>query len=125
MKPTIPLSPPQAIPPHALVRGQSPKKSRPSPSKIPIPVVPHEVAGPGTASVTGVEMLSNPFEESSTGARHSNGNTTVALRTEEEQQLAAKEREENARRESEKKEILERRDARRKSLGLSNHYLTS
>lgn len=123
MKPTIPLSPLRAIPPHASVRGRSPKKSRSSPSKIPIPVVPHEVVGHGTASVTGVERLSNPFEESSTGA-HSNGNTTVALRTEEEQQLAAKEREENARRESEKNEILERRDARRKSLGLSNHYLT-
>lgn len=117
LKPTIPLSPPKPIPPHASARGRSPNKSRSSPSKIPIPVAPSEPTVCVAASVTGVERLSNPFENSSSGARHSDGNTKVALRTEEEQQLAAKEREENSRRELEKKEILERRDARRKSLG--------
>ena len=125
LKPTIPLSPPKPIPPHALARGRSPNKSRSSPSKIPKPVVPFESIGEGVATVIGVDRLSNPFEGSSPGTRHSDGNTRVALRTEEEQQLAAKEREENARREFEKKEILERRDARRKSLGMSICYPSS
>jgi len=119
LKPTIPLSPPKPIPPHASARGRSPNKSRSSPSKIPKPVASYEPTGSIAASVTGVERLSNPFEGSSTGARHSDEKTKVALKTEEEQQLATKERDENARRELEKKEILERRDARRKSLGMS------
>ena len=123
LKPTIPLPPPKSIPPHASARGRSPNKSRSSPSKIPKPIVSYEVTGDSVGSVTGIDRLSNPFEDSSTGARTSDGSTRVALRTEEEQQRAAQKREEDAKRESEKQEIQERRDARRKSLGMWSRHL--
>ncbi len=116
LKPTIPLSPPKPIPPHPSARKYSPTKLRSSPGKQ----AKSNVLIPGleaTASVTGLDRLSNPFEHSSTTPQHSERDTKVALRTEEEQQLAAKEREESERRELEKRDILERRDARRKSLG--------
>jgi hypothetical protein len=66
------------------------------------------------APVSGLANLQNPFM--STPATNVN-ETKVTLKTEEEQQAAARESEEKERRESEKNEILQRRDARRKSLG--------
>jgi len=124
LKPTIPLSPPKTIPPHASARKNSPSKTRSSPSKqsqadgLINSSTPDETTPKDSASVTGADRLSNPFEGSSVIAQHHERDTRVALRTEEEQQVAVKEREEKARRELEKKDVLERRDARRKSLGM-------
>ena len=61
---------------------------------------------------SGLENIPNPFDEPAAGApldKDLSEGTRIAVRTEEEQQAAARERE--------KQDILERRDARRKSLG--------
>ncbi|KAI9879596.1 MAG: hypothetical protein M1830_008046 [Pleopsidium flavum] len=122
LKPTIPLSPPKPIPPHTAARKRSPSKIPLSPSKRnqargPVNSSdPDEAIQKDAASVTEANRLSNPFEGSSVIAQQQEQDTRVALRTEEEQQAAVKEREEKERRELEKKDILGRRDARRKSL---------
>ena len=63
---------------------------------------------------SGLENVPNPFEDLRTTKEPLQENR-VSLRTEEEQQTAAKEREQKA--------LVERRDARRKSLGMSNSLM--
>jgi len=105
LKPTIPLSPPKAIPPHKGEQKASPGKA--SASRTP-------EKSPAKSSVDQSSGLPNPFEGSPTraGPKSYSPNRSparVALRTEEEQQAAAKERE--------RQELLAHKDARRKSLG--------
>ena len=102
LKPSIPLSPLKPIPSHSSLRKGSPSKSRPGSS----PVKP----GPRSKlGQSGLEAVPNPFDiESPRKATDSNEGKSVSLKSEEEQQAAARERE--------RKEIIERRDARRKSL---------
>ena len=117
LKPTIPLSPPKQIPPHSNGRKSSPRKGKSgaSPNKV---TENSSVVGSFSSNTTlrqsGIERLSNPFQEANTGSTNQNesqaGQTRVVVRTEEEQQASAKERE--------RQEILDRRDARRKSLGM-------
>ena len=118
LKPTIPLSPPKPIPPYPNSRELSPAKSKNglSPKKSPRRS-PKKEELEGTARSlgdlrqSGLENLPNPFDEASNQAADNKPSqeTRVAVRTEEQQQAAAKERE--------RKELVERRDARRKSLG--------
>ncbi|MCJ1471974.1 hypothetical protein MMC13_000618 [Lambiella insularis] len=118
LKPTIPLTPPKPIPPHPNLRKSSPSKSKTgaSPQKSPGRSPQKRTAEESTRVSgdlrhSGLENLPNPFDESSSQdlARGSlPQDTQVAVRTEEEQHAAAKERE--------RKEVIERRDARRKSL---------
>ncbi|MCJ1285991.1 hypothetical protein MMC26_005333 [Xylographa opegraphella] len=117
LKPTIPLSPPKQIPPHPNSRKSSPAKSRTgfSPKKSPrkSPQKGDVKETPRSSEAlrqSGVETLPNPFNEVSNQATDNelSQETRIALRTEEEQQAAVKERE--------RKELIERRDARRKSL---------
>ena len=118
LKPTIPLSPPKQIPPHPNSRKSSPTKSRTgfspkkSPRKSPQKGVTKETArDSGALRQSGLETLANPFDEVSNQAADSelSQEIRIAVRTEEQQQAAAKERE--------RKDLIERRDARRKSLG--------
>ena len=118
LKPTIPLSPPKQIPPHPNSRKSSPTKSRTglspkrSPRKSPQRGESRDIArNSETLRQSGLETLPNPFDEGLNQAADNDlsQETRVALRTEEQQQAAVKERE--------RKEIIERRDARRKSLG--------
>ncbi|MCJ1251136.1 hypothetical protein MMC30_008367 [Trapelia coarctata] len=114
LKPTIPLSPPKQIPPRSTSRKSSPTKTHNglSPRKSP------QKDGLGGAAQnssslrqSGLENLPNPFDEPAGGIpteKDLSEGTRIAVRTEEEQQAAARERE--------KQDILERRDARRKSL---------
>ena len=104
LKPTISLSPPKQIPPHPNSRKSSPAKGKAggSPARSP---------SKRNLRQSGLDNVPNPFNDSSNNTDAGKGTTSVNLRTEEEQQAAS--------REKEKKEILERRDARRKSLG--NH----
>ncbi|MCJ1438218.1 hypothetical protein MMC27_007605 [Xylographa pallens] len=117
LKPTIPLSPPKQIPPHPNSRKSSPTKSRTgfSPKKSPRKS-PHKgdiketARDSGGLRQSGLETLPNPFDEVSNQAADNelSQETRIALRTEEQQHAAAKERE--------RKDLIERRDARRKSL---------
>jgi kinetochore protein Spc7/SPC105 len=104
LKPTMP--PLREIPAHISTRKGSPKKATPpqtSENLIDFDIAP---------KITGTDSLPNPFEiDSSTVVNE----TRVALRTEEDQQAAARAREEKEREELEK-EVISRRDARRKSL---------
>ena len=118
LKPTIPLSPPKQIPPHPNSRKSSPTKSRTgfspkrSPRKSPQKGESKDAArDSGKLRQSGLENLPNPFDEVSNQAADNelSQKTRIALRTEEQQQAATKERE--------RKELIERRDARRKSLG--------
>lgn len=104
LKPTIPLSPPKQIPPHPSSRKSSPakEKARASPAKSP---------SKRNLRQSGLDNVPNPFDDFSNRADAGKGTTDPNLGSEEEQQAAL--------REKERKEILERRDARRKSLG--NH----
>lgn len=108
LKPTMP--PLREIPAHISTR-KSPKKSTPPSAQKMENLIDFDVDVPGP-TVSGAEKLPNPFEVSSSSAVNE---TRVTLRTEEEQQAAAREREEKERKELEK-EIISRRDARRKSL---------
>ena len=125
LKPTIPLTPPKPIPPHASARKRSPGKSTRSPSKQIPPSSLNDSSSlsgapqDGGIAIAGADKLANPFEASFAIAQQEQ-DMRVPLRTEEEQQAAAEEREETERRELEKKDILERRDARRKSLGIDS-----
>lgn len=111
------MSPPKQIPPHSNSCKSSPSKAQNdlSPRKSP------QKGGLGTATQgsgnfrqSGLENLPNPFDEPAAGVlaeKDLSEGTKIAVRTEEEQQAAARERE--------KQDVLERRDARRKSLGKS------
>ncbi len=117
LKPTVPLSPPKQIPPHTGSRKSTPTKTQNglSPRKSP------QKGGLGNANQhsgslrqSGLENIPNPFDESiaaDPAEKDLSEGTRIAVRTEEEQQATARERE--------KQDILERRDARRKSLGRS------
>ena len=100
------MPPLREIPAHISTRKGSPKKATPpqtSENLIDFDIAP---------KITGSESLPNPFEA---GRNAAVNETRVALRTEEDQQAAARAREEQERAELEK-EVISRRDARRKSL---------
>jgi len=100
------MPPLREIPAHISTRKGSPKKATPpqtSENLIDFDIAP---------KITGTDSLPNPFEIDSTTVVNE---TRVALRTEEDQQAAARAREEKEREELEK-EVISRRDARRKSL---------
>ncbi|KAL9121417.1 MAG: hypothetical protein Q9187_002030 [Circinaria calcarea] len=110
LKPAVPLSPPKQIPPHHTLRKSSPSKTKPplSPRKRLQDDLLVDVSIPSPRSgQSGLENVPNPFEDLRATKEPSQENR-VSLRTEEEQQTAAKEREQRA--------LVERRDARRKSL---------
>lgn len=113
MKPAIPLSPLKQILPHPNNRKSSPKKAGSlSPRKR---LNNKSIAN--DSNVADSQKPSTDLTESSFDNRHGQTEATnlnpedsvVAVRSEEEQYAAAKERE--------KQEIIDRRDARRKSLG--------
>ena len=104
------MPPLREIPAHISTR-KSPKKTTPPSAHKTENLIDFDVDIPG-ATVSGAEKLANPFEVSGSPAVNE---TRVTLRTEEEQQAAAREREEKERKELEK-DIISRRDARRKSL---------
>ncbi|KAH6720624.1 hypothetical protein BKA61DRAFT_541970 [Leptodontidium sp. MPI-SDFR-AT-0119] len=104
------MPPLREIPAHISAR-KSPKKITPPSVQKTENLIDFDLDAPG-ATVSGAERLANPFEVSGSPAVNE---TRVTLRTEEEQQAAAREREEKERRELEK-EVISRRDARRKSL---------
>ncbi|KAL8870635.1 MAG: hypothetical protein Q9174_003364 [Haloplaca sp. 1 TL-2023] len=120
LKPTVSLSPPKAIPPHRNARKepQSPRKTanQGSPRKQTASaqegvLIDTSEAPNGVADLAA--SLPNPFGGASPKKRGSEGanessQSLVAIRTEEEQQEAVRER-----------ERLERKDARRRSLGKS------
>lgn len=100
------MPPLREIPAHISARKGSPKKATPpqrTENLIDFDIAP---------KITGSESLPNPFETNRSAAVNE---TRVALRTEEDQQAAARAREEQERAELEK-EVISRRDARRKSL---------
>ncbi|MCJ1353403.1 MAG: hypothetical protein MMC33_003389 [Icmadophila ericetorum] len=110
LKPTIPLSPPKQIPPHHRNKRSSPTKGGPlSPMKdqndgllVNLSIPDDKVGQVGT------ESLQNPFEMLPVAEAASISDVRISVRTEEEQQAAVRERE--------KQDILDRRNARRKSL---------
>ncbi|TVY60893.1 Kinetochore protein spc7, partial [Lachnellula suecica] len=108
LKPTMPPLP--DIPAHISTRRGSPKKATPPSPRKSENLIDFDV-GPG-ARISGTDNLPNPFQVDGNAAINE---TRVTLRTEEEQQAAAREREEKERKELEK-EVISRRDARRKSL---------
>lgn len=105
------MPPLREIPAHKSARAASPKKSTLQHGKENEVTVSSRDATSLT-KVTGADSLPNPFEIQE---RPAPKETRVSLRTEEEQQAAARERDEKERRELEK-EVISRRDARRKSL---------
>ena len=88
LKPTIPLSPPKEIPPHN-------KTQLPESQSTPEPLQANGEEGERHAELDATSVI---------------GNSTASVPSFEEQQRAAA-------REKEKQNIIERRDARRKSLG--------
>lgn len=119
LKPTICLSPPKQIPPHSSSRRTSPRSSsRTTPEKAQSISSPDVSVWKNSNPVTGSHGLPNPFEgpaDSTTSLSPSQNQTKVAVRTEAEQQAAAKARE--------RQEILNHKDARRKSLGQSTESM--
>ncbi|KAH0537926.1 hypothetical protein FGG08_005408 [Glutinoglossum americanum] len=123
--PTIPLSPLQEIPLHASIRKAQKDKSSDAPAANPArqgeghsslysdisAVFQHDGPSKASALVSGLANLQNPFAPTMRA-----NETKITIKTEEEQQAAVREREEKEKRELEKNEILQRRDARRKSL---------
>ncbi|KAE8443290.1 hypothetical protein EG329_002006 [Mollisiaceae sp. DMI_Dod_QoI] len=110
LKPTMP--PLREIPAHISTRKGSPKKATPPSAQKTENLIDFDIDLPSGPTITGTESLANPFEVGGSAAVNE---TRVTLRTEEEQHAAAREREEKERQELEK-EIMSRRDARRKSL---------
>jgi kinetochore protein Spc7/SPC105 len=110
LKPTMP--PLREIPAHISTRRGSPKKATPPSVEKTENLIDFEIDPAPVPTVTGTESLPNPFE---VGGNGTVSETRVTLKTEEEQQAAAREREEQERAELEK-QIISRRDARRKSL---------
>lgn len=107
LKPTMP--PLREIPAHISTRKGSPEKATPPQATQNLIDFDIDLSGP---KITGSNSLPNPFEIEGCAAVNE---TRVALRTEEDQQAAARAREEKEREELEK-EVISRRDARRKSL---------
>ena len=113
------ISPPKQIPPRANSRKSSPGKGSPgkarpgtSPRKNGSSSPLKGTSRPDSTRQSGTETLTNPFDDPTikiSAENDSSQETRVSLRTEEEQQAAAKEKE--------LQEGIERRDARRKSLG--------
>lgn len=115
LKPTIPLSPPKAIPPHNEARkAPSPTKSKAqrTPEKSPMRS-PVKSAGKGSRGSLDPFKASpaSPTKEARSSSRLP---ARIAVRTEEEQQAAAKERE--------RQEMLAHKEARRKSLGIQPSF---
>lgn len=113
LKSTIPLSPPKAIPPRTVTRISSPVKSRRTvtPEKVQEGLLIDVSTPKDSLTVSKGHDLLNPFGDpfdSVPGASQDHGR--VAIRTEEEQHAAAKERQQQ--------DIVARKDARRKSLGM-------
>ncbi|KAK2623679.1 hypothetical protein QTJ16_006860 [Diplocarpon rosae] len=109
LKPTMP--PLRDIPAHISARKGSPKKTIPPSAQKTEDLIDIDLCAP-VPTISGTESLANPFEVAGSPAVTE---TRVTLRTEEKQQATAREREEKERKELEK-EIMSRRDARRKSL---------
>jgi kinetochore protein Spc7/SPC105 len=107
LKPTMP--PLREIPAHISTRKGSPKKATPHQESEKL--IDFDI-DPPCLTITGSDSLANPFQVEGIAAVNE---TRVALRTEEDQQAAARAREEKEREELEK-EVISRRDARRKSL---------
>src|SRR6266536_4166638 len=104
------MPPLREIPAHISTRKGSPKKATP-PSATEEKLIDFDI-DPPAATITGTDNLPNPFQAGDSPAINE---TRVTLRTEEKQKAAARKREEKERKEMEK-EIMSRRDARRKSL---------
>ena len=116
LKPSIPLSPPKPIPPRNVSRPASPRKGRPpSPKKQAQQDLLIDFSEP--VGHIELEKLPNPFDDDKTQQVEPVDVEIAAA--EEEKQRATKQREQ------ERKEILERRDARRKSLGTAFNILCS
>ena len=71
-----------------------------------------------TPRQSGLENVPNPFQEPVEEAQEPSKELRVAIRTEEEQQEAAV-------KERERQVLLERRDARRKSLGKTQAFVST
>ncbi|CZT44728.1 related to spindle pole body protein [Rhynchosporium secalis] len=104
------MPPLREIPAHISAR-RSPKKTTPPSAQKTEKLIDFHLETPG-ATISGADVLANPFEVAINPAVNE---TRVTLRTEEEQEAAARAREEKERKELEK-EVISRRDARRKSL---------
>lgn len=113
LKPTVPVSPVRNIPSFEETRRRTPARDAPRQStndadgndqgKEGLLI---DFATPPQPSVAGSENLANPFDTF---------NATSAIRDE---MAATRERDEKQRRERERQNILEKREARRKSMGL-------
>lgn len=121
LKPTVPVSPVRNIPSFEETRRRTPARGDASNQK-PNHADSHDsnnegllidFATPQEASVAGTENLTNPFDDF---------NATSAVR---EEMAATRERDERERRERERQSILEKREARRKSMGLSSILRTT
>ncbi|KAI9680370.1 MAG: hypothetical protein M1829_001256 [Trizodia sp. TS-e1964] len=112
LKPTIPLSPLREIPKRK-VGGPSLNSETASCTLQNRNISTGSSLGESKTITSGAEGLPNPSESQKISPQNS---MTISLKTEEEQQALSREREEKEKREEEKKEILARRDARRKSL---------
>lgn len=106
------MPPLREIPAHISTRKGSPKKATPQSAQMTENLIDFGIDLPSGPTISGTENLVNPFEVTGSAAVNE---TRVTLRTEEEQQAAAREREDKEREELEK-EVISRRDARRKSL---------
>lgn len=114
LKPTVPVSPVRNIPSFEETRRRSPSRDEARRSadhadqnaqgKGDLLI---DFATPPQPSIAGSEKLDNPFDTF---------NATSAIRDE---MAATRERDEKERRERERQSILEKREARRKSMGLS------
>lgn len=110
LKPTVPVSPVRKIPSFEETRRRTP--ARDAPSQDDMDGVQNQegllinFATPPRAAVSESEDTSNPFDTF---------NATSAIR---EEMAATKERDDKERRERERQNILEKREARRKSMGL-------
>ena len=121
LKPTIPLSPPKQIPPHIRKQKGSPGKVKQSlsPKKKSNDDLLVDISVPSeTPHQSGLENVPNPFQEPVEVEQEPSQEMRVAIRTEEEQQEAAT-------KERERQVLLERRDARRKSLGKTQTFVST
>lgn len=114
LKPTVPVSPVRNIPSFEETRRRSPSRDETRRSADHVNENDQGKEGllidfttPPQPSIAGSEKLDNPFDTF---------NATSAIRDE---MAATRERDEQERRERERQSILEKREARRKSMGLS------
>ena len=112
LKPTVPVSPVRSIPSFEETRRRTPARD-PSRQNANLDATTQEKEGlliefatPPQPAIAGPNKTSNPFDTF---------NATSAIRDE---MAATKERDEKERRERERQNILEKREARRKSMGL-------